>query len=38
MRRRRGAAIRRLREKIERSPGEPEHRKTVWGIGYKFEA
>lgn len=31
-------AIRRLREKIERNPAEPEYIKTVWGIGYKFEA
>ncbi len=29
--------IRRLREKIERNPGDPEHIKTVWGIGYKFD-
>jgi DNA-binding response OmpR family regulator len=29
--------IRRLREKIERTPGDPAHIKTVWGIGYKFE-
>ncbi|HYF95326.1 MAG TPA: response regulator transcription factor [Symbiobacteriaceae bacterium] len=29
--------IRRLRERIERNPGEPDHLKTVWGIGYKFE-
>lgn len=29
--------MRRLREKIERNPSEPDHLKTVWGIGYKFE-
>ncbi|MGN7764394.1 response regulator transcription factor [Paenibacillus sp. 22594] len=29
--------IRRLREKIETNPSEPEYIKTVWGIGYKFE-
>jgi DNA-binding response OmpR family regulator len=28
--------IRRLREKIERDPGEPELIRTVWGVGYKF--
>ncbi|MCM1158200.1 MAG: response regulator transcription factor [Bacteroidales bacterium] len=26
-----------LREKIEKNPKEPEHIKTVWGIGYRFE-
>lgn len=30
--------IRRLREKLERNPGDPAHIKTVWGIGYKYEA
>ncbi len=30
--------IRRIREKIEINPGEPEYLKVVWGIGYKFEA
>ena len=30
--------IRRLREKIERSPSQPDHLLTVWGVGYKFEA
>lgn len=29
--------MRRLRERIERNPSEPDHLKTVWGIGYKFE-
>jgi DNA-binding response OmpR family regulator len=29
--------IRRLREKIEKSPSEPVHLQTVWGVGYKFE-
>jgi DNA-binding response OmpR family regulator len=29
--------IRRLREKIERDPGNPVWLQTVWGIGYKFE-
>ena len=30
--------IRRLREKIEPDPVKPRHIKTVWGVGYKFEA
>ncbi|WP_274654354.1 response regulator transcription factor [Paenibacillus humicola] len=30
--------IRRLREKLERTPSEPRWIKTVWGIGYKFDA
>ena len=29
--------IRRLRDKVEGSPGRPTYIKTVWGIGYKFE-
>lgn len=29
--------IRRLREKIEPNPSEPQHLITVWGVGYKFE-
>jgi DNA-binding response OmpR family regulator len=29
--------VRRLREKIERDPAEPQHIQTVWGVGYKFE-
>ncbi|MGN1145996.1 MAG: response regulator transcription factor [Acetatifactor sp.] len=29
--------IRRIREKIEINPGEPEYLKVVWGIGYKIE-
>ena len=29
--------IRRLREKIELNPREPEYIKVVWGIGYKME-
>jgi two-component system response regulator VicR len=30
--------IRRLREKIEPDPARPRFLKTVWGVGYKFEA
>ena len=30
--------MRRLREKIEADPSRPRHLKTVWGVGYKFEA
>jgi DNA-binding response OmpR family regulator len=29
--------IRRLREKIERTPAEPTHLVTVWGVGYRFD-
>ncbi len=29
--------VRRLREKIETDPSEPEWIQTVWGVGYKFE-
>ena len=29
-------SIRRLREKIERNPDEPEHVVTVLGVGYKL--
>ncbi len=29
--------IRRIREKIELNPSEPEYLKVVWGIGYKIE-
>jgi len=29
--------VRRLREKIEKDPGQPGFVKTVWGVGYKFE-
>ena len=28
--------IRHLREKIEDDPGNPEHIKTVWGVGFIF--
>ena len=28
--------INRLRNKIERDPGQPAHIQTVWGVGYKF--
>lgn len=30
--------IRRIREKIEKDPANPTYLRTVWGIGYKFEA
>lgn len=29
--------VRRLREKVEADPANPDYIKTVWGIGYKFE-
>ncbi|MBT2642949.1 response regulator transcription factor [Bacillus sp. ISL-41] len=29
--------VRKLREKIELDPSEPQYIKTVWGIGYKFD-
>ena len=29
--------IRRLREKIERDPANPEHLTTVWGVGYRWD-
>jgi DNA-binding response OmpR family regulator len=29
--------IRRLREKLEADPSNPQHVHTVWGVGYKFE-
>ncbi len=29
--------IRRLREKIEKSPGEPQYVHTKWGVGYYFQ-
>lgn len=30
--------IRRLRQIIEKDPDNPKYIKTVWGIGYIFEA
>ena len=30
--------IRRLREKVEEDPSRPRYLKTVWGVGYKFDA
>lgn len=30
--------INRLRERIESDPKEPKYIRTVWGVGYKFEA
>jgi DNA-binding response OmpR family regulator len=29
--------LRRLREKIEKDPSQPQRLVTVWGVGYKFE-
>lgn len=29
--------VRRLREKVEADPGNPDYIKTIWGVGYKFE-
>ncbi len=29
--------VRRLREKIEKSPGDPRYVRTKWGVGYYFE-
>ncbi len=29
--------VRRLRQKIEKDPDNPEYIKTAWGVGYKFE-
>ncbi|KML41747.1 response regulator transcription factor [Cytobacillus firmus] len=29
--------IRRLREKIEKDPSEPDYIDTVWGVGYRFK-
>lgn len=30
--------IRRLREKIEKNPSDPQYIKTVWGLGYRWQA
>ena len=30
--------IRRVREKIEKNPKNPEYLKTVWGVGYRIES
>ena len=29
--------IRRLREKIEKNPGDPKYVQTKWGVGYYFQ-
>jgi len=29
--------VRRLREKLEKDPSQPQHIQTVWGVGYRFE-
>jgi DNA-binding response OmpR family regulator len=29
--------VRRLREKIEADPSDPQHLATVWGVGYRFD-
>lgn len=29
--------IRRLREKIEKDPSQPEYIETIWGVGYRFK-
>jgi DNA-binding response OmpR family regulator len=28
--------VRRLREKIEDRPSQPEHLQTLWGVGYRL--
>jgi len=30
--------VRRLREKLEDDPANPQLLRTVWGVGYRFEA
>lgn len=30
--------VRRIREKIEEDPSRPRYLKTIWGVGYKFDA
>ncbi len=30
--------VRRLRQKLERDPAEPDFVQTVWGVGYRFDA
>lgn len=30
--------VRKLREKIEENPSEPQYIETVWGVGYRFRA